>query len=346
MPELNRKKESTTIPTTRANENSWRSLLLSFSFHLVLVTLLLAFWTNTKIAGSTEGTRTAGIVLTDAKQLDNEKKYLDETEVALDQDTLTGENAKGAATSAAPNLPTRAVNHPLLPGQMSDVEALDVSNMTNVPSKTNGTQGQLSDANKELIAQDQKYFESIKPAGPPTSISVFGSGKMTGRSFLFLLDRSKSMGGGGLGVIQAARTELSQAINQLEDYHQFQVVGYHDQTFPMQARRLLTASDSNKAKVPKFIANMAAFGATNHFNGLISAISFKPDVIILLTDGGLPELTRQQLKTIQRNAGNTQIHCIQFGFGGNQRDDNFMVELANQNNGTFRYVDVNEWDDE
>jgi len=202
---------------------------------------------------------------------------------------------------------------------------------------------QLTDADREMIAADQAYFKSLQPAGPATALSVFGSGRMTGRSFLFLLDRSKSMGSGRLGVMQAARRELARAIDQLEDHHKFQILGYHTQTVPMKVPRLLDATDEHKRAVPEFIANMAAFGATKHESGLLSAIAYRPDVIVFMTDGDLPALTQSQLLKIKRAAGGQiQIHCIQFGLGGQRSEGNFMETLARENRGTFRYVDVND----
>ena len=92
-----------------------------------------------------------------------------------------------------------------------------------------------------------------------------------------------------------------------------------------------------------FIDNLAAFGGTEHEGALITALSMDPDVVVLLTDGGLPWLNESQLRRISRAAGGTQIHCVQFGSGPPQNRNNFMQELARQNSGTFRYVDVTGW---
>ena len=43
---------------------------------------------------------------------------------------------------------------------------------------------------------------------------------MTGRRFVFILDRSQSMGGQGLGVLSQAQNELSEAISRLQENHQ------------------------------------------------------------------------------------------------------------------------------
>jgi len=65
-------------------------------------------------------------------------------------------------------------------------------------------------------------------------------------------------------------------------------------------------------------------------------------VIFLLTDGGAPEPGVGDLREIQRiSRGKAAIHCIRFGFGIDQDNDNFMRTLAAQNRGSFTYIDMN-----
>lgn len=327
------------------SSTSWRSLTLSFIVHGLLVAILLSMASSFKreAAGVDETDRTGGIVLAqlDAK---DDTEYLEPSEVEpMLEPPAEATSPPAAASAPAVSLPIPQVSTG--PGLPFDPSEVDVNAMTMTPGTGSSKQPTLSKAHQDLIAADRALVESRKPAGPPTSIRVFGSGELKGRSFLFLLDRSASMGGGGLGVIQAARTELSSAINQLESHHQFQILGYHDQTVPMKQRKLLDATDANKLAAPEFIGNLAAFGATDHRNGLIQAISYKPDVIVLLTDGGLPELNAGELKAIRNAAQKTQIHCIQFGAGAMQQEVNFMTKLAAENNGTFRYVNVNDWNE-
>lgn len=329
-----------------AEEPSWRSLGLSVLFHSLLVTIFLVWLaTSAKPGGTAEADRATGIVFTSTDP-NKQDEYLDPSDVDPVEDDQESESIPAASSSAAPEVSLPVPKLDAASGIKFDPSSIDVNAMAVVPQTGTLKDRPLTDAQMELIANDRALIESRKPKGPPTSISVFGSGELKGQSFLFLLDRSKSMGGGGLGVIQAARTELSQAINQLESYHKFQVVGYHDQTTPMQQRKLLDASDTNKSAVPGFISSMAAFGATNHRTGLLSAVTYKPDVIVLLTDGGLPELSDGDLKLIKRMAGKIQIHCVQFGLGNQQQRENFMTKLAEQNDGTFRYINVNDWEDD
>lgn len=321
----------------------WKSLGLSFLLHVLLVTILLLLITTQRTPSGNEPDRVAGIVLTNPDSRD--QKFLDETDLIV-QEKQTPASAASLAEAAldAPELSLPVPDRANLNGPAIDPTQLDANAMAIVPNTGKPESQGLSKEHLDLIEADRKLIESRRPKGPPASISVFGSGQLSGQSFLFLLDRSKSMGGGGLGVIQAARTELSNAINQLEPYHQFQVLGYHSQTFPMLEKNLIPASDANKDSVPEFIGNLSAFGSTNHLNAVLIALAYKPDVIVLLTDGGLPELNEGQLKRIQRASNQAEIHCIQFGRGARQDEVNFMTLMAGQNRGTFRYVDVGQWE--
>ena len=72
-----------------------------------------------------------------------------------------------------------------------------------------------------------------------------------------------------------------------------------------------------------------------------TALRLKPDVVFLLTDGGDPELNQGQLQWIHQQAGNrTVIHCLEFGKGPLQESDNFLMKIAQQNGGVYRYVDM------
>ncbi|MGI9519476.1 MAG: VWA domain-containing protein, partial [Pirellulaceae bacterium] len=201
----------------------------------------------------------------------------------------------------------------------------------------------LTPEQQKMLAAESAAIEARRPRGPPTSLSVFGSGQMTGRKFVFVMDRSKSMGAQGLNVINAAASELGAAISSLEDHHQFQIVAYHHMPLTIGPRELLNATEDHKGEVAEFITNLAAFGGTEHEGALFMALSMNPDVVVLLTDGGLPSLNESQLTRIRRAADGAQIHCIQFGSGPSQNSNTFMQKLAVQNVGSYRYIDVSTW---
>ena len=320
-----------------------------FSFGLHLVLLLTFFWFTYSTGGggdSVEPDRSAGIVLTVQSKSTEKQQYLDQTDFQPSEsnDKLAEASAGHPTQDAAPEIETVQSSTKIdLPGVKFNAFS-DANQMTHPATRGLDTSQELSDATKEWIAAEQARNNAAKPVGPATSLSVFGSGQLEGRSFLFLLDRSTSMGSKGLGVVQVARKELTAAVEQLDSHHKFQILGYNNATIPMKAHRLLNASKEHKLEVPKFISNMTAFGPTNHMVGIMAAISLRPDVIVMLTDGGSPGLNETELKRIRTaSRGQIQIHCVQFGLGGRRHEDDFMGILAAQNGGTFRYVDVNEW---
>lgn len=339
-------------PTTiQPPHQKWRPLGMSLLTHSFLVILFVIFGIFATTPQPEAGKlRRAGVVL--AVQSDTDTtEYLDESDFPEESqaESQTNQSDPSALPPPAMAAPQRTPDIPELAGPPAVPEALtDANDMSeSIKRGTADSHYELSKDDLKLIAADQKLIKSRAPVGDPTTISVFGSGGVSGRSFVFLIDRSFSMGTQGLGVIEAARQELAEAINQLEPYHKFQIVGYHQRTHTMLRRQLLAASETNKAKVPEHIRSMAAFGSTNHENGMFAALAFKPDAIIFMTDGGYPELNSGQLKTIQKLApSGCEIHCIQFGIGPLQSTTNFMTKLAQQNDGSFRYIDVSKWKQE
>jgi len=141
-----------------------------------------------------------------------------------------------------------------------------------------------------------------------------------------------------------SQRQLIAAVDGLEDNHEFQIVAYHDSTIVISERKMLTATEDNKQRVGPFFENVGAFGATNHYYGLLVGLGFKPDVLMFMTDGGSPNLTPAEIKRVREMAGGkTSIHCIEFGSGGLQQATSFMKKIALQNQGSYRYIDVNTW---
>jgi hypothetical protein len=194
----------------------------------------------------------------------------------------------------------------------------------------------------DVLAEEQELRGRQGATGPVTNVSLFGSAPATGRTFVFVIDRSNSMGGDGLGALALAEREFQIALRALEPTHRFQIVAYHHKRVFFGDRELLPATDAHKQRVSQFMRGLAAFGGTDHLMALTAALSFDPDVVFLLTDGGDPRLTKAHLTQVRRRAGRTTtIHCIQFGFGPLQDDDPFMRRLARENGGSYQYVNVN-----
>jgi hypothetical protein len=181
--------------------------------------------------------------------------------------------------------------------------------------------------------------------GHEAETSVFGlSG--TGNKFVYVFDRSGSMNGFGGRPLAAAKAELIESVQSLDKTHRFQIIFYnHHPTifnpFPNQPARMLTGSEAHREMAENYVRNMAATGGTEHMEALRMALAMHPDVIFFLTDADDPQLTRGELDEIRRRnrrVGAT-IHAIEFGIGP-FRGRNFLVQLAEQNDGRHAYVDV------
>lgn len=329
----------------------WRPAALSLLVHVILVVFLILFGNSFSRSLPGEPERRGSIVLAVAPD-SQPQKYLTQ------QDTLSEPNSLDQPqndplveplTDTPPptiELPQTATANPDLAGPPPiDSMLTDATSMTKVPDKTSASQAfELSAEDLKQIEDEQRLLRSRQPKGNPARVSLFGSGDLEGRSFVFLIDRSKSMGSDGLGVLKASRNELVQAIDRLEPHHTFQIVGYHSRTVTLSTRNMLPATDANKALVPGFIENLAAFGSTNHEYGLTVALAFEPDVVVLMTDGGYPELNDDRIRMLGRlSRRRTTIHCLQFGLGPLQIPVNFMTKIAERNDGTYRYVDVSQW---
>jgi hypothetical protein len=173
--------------------------------------------------------------------------------------------------------------------------------------------------------------------------SVFG---LTGEGykFVYVFDRSGSMGGSTHSPLEAAKRELLRSLNDLSDIHQFEIVFYNDYPVVMElagSGRLVFANEQNKRLAAEFVSRVRADGATDHEQALTLALRLRPDVIFFLTDADQPTLNARQLAKIRElNGGNTSINCIEFGLGPSLSAENFLVRLARENGGGHVYFDV------
>jgi hypothetical protein len=179
--------------------------------------------------------------------------------------------------------------------------------------------------------------------GGKAHTSMFGV-QAEGYKFVYVIDRSGSMGGAGGTALKAAKAELLASLKDLEQTHQFQIVFYNEKPTLFNPsgdpHRTQFATSQNKAEAERFIDGITAFDGTRHDEALLLAIRLHPDVIFWLTDADEPKLSRDELTRLNRLAAGITIHAIEFGSGPQPEADNFLVQIAQQNGGTHRYVDI------
>jgi hypothetical protein len=201
-------------------------------------------------------------------------------------------------------------------------------------------------ADKE--ASPQKTLEDLGSSRAPSEsgkarVSLFG---LTGEGykFVYVFDRSGSMGGEGRESLRAVKAELIESLKDLGRVHQFQIIFYNERPVIFNpagaAGRLAFATDENKERVTRFLNSIAAQGGTAHEDALRLAIRLHPDVIFFLTDGDDPKLTPEQLEKISRRAAGIIIHCVEFGPGPKPAGASFLADLARQNGGKYAYIDI------
>ncbi len=177
--------------------------------------------------------------------------------------------------------------------------------------------------------------------------AAFMGTKDVGQRVVFVIDCSHSMLENQ--AMQLAKGALVSSINALEPTQMFQVVFYNETTLSMPPKvpskeKLHLATEANKMAAYRFIRGIDPSLGTSHFKAINEALTLKPDMIFVLTDSGDPKLTPKELDDLKnRNKGRVRIHTIEFGIGpalNSKQDGNFLVNLARENQGTYRYVDV------
>jgi Ca-activated chloride channel family protein len=183
-------------------------------------------------------------------------------------------------------------------------------------------------------------------AGPAPEVRQHGQGTSffavpaSGETFVYLIDRSASMG--LHGALAAARQELLASLAQLPPTARFQVIVYNRTASPLLADRpmLMPASPENLRRIAASLEGLPAEGGTDHLPALRRALAFHPDVLFFLTDAD--DLTPEHLRAVaQLNPGrHTAIQVIELNTLNRLRPDMPMHVLARDNRGTYQAVEL------
>ncbi len=157
---------------------------------------------------------------------------------------------------------------------------------------------------------------------------------------LFLLDTSKSMQG---GAIEAAKRELTAAIQQLPVEVYFNVIMFDRGAFPWQTK-MVRADSGMKELASRAIAEKPLGLGTASFAALKAAFQMDPEAIYFLSDGAPTDGPRDAIvQTISEANRTRRISLHSIGFGAGRPAEavlaEFMRSLALGNYGRFRPVD-------
>ncbi len=154
------------------------------------------------------------------------------------------------------------------------------------------------------------------------------------------------MNGFGGKPLRAAKAELIRSLRTMTDRQRFQIIFYNDKPTPFKISgmplQMVAGEEAYVARAESYVNSIAAFGGTEHEAALKMALRMSPDVIFFMTDARIPRLSVAELREIKNRADSvgTTIHAIEFGPDPVASPDSFLRELAEQNNGEYRYVDV------
>lgn len=330
--------------TRRAQEGIrfgfWRSLLISLAVHAGILAILVVLLRSRPVQGVTdERARDVGIAL---------KYQTGQREYYLDEVASSRESPPQGRPSSGPGNPDRLPSQPRLqeilppPGEAEVVGGLpgvgfQVVGAGSVLQATGAGKGGL-----EGLLSGGGFGRQPGPAG---TASLFGI-RSAGHKFVYVFDRSGSMGGVGKTALAFAKTHLIASIQGLEKTQQFQIIFYNERPTIFnpagQPGRLSFATEENKARAIGFIQSITAEGGTQHDAALLLAIQLRPDVIFFLTDADEPRLSDGKLEQIHQRANGIVIHAIEFGRGPHPGGENFLSRIARQNGGQYVYIDITE----
>ena len=299
----------------------WPAWLMSTLLHLGLLFFMIWSVRVPPRGVPVEPERTTGIVL--VRKIEGRREYRDE-ESQLVASTVVEASRSLSLEEALPSESELSVDFSgVLPMTTDPTLAGSGAGLPDVTALGAGTGSRLS--------------------GGVLRTQVFGA-LGEGTRFVYVFDRSGSMNGYGGRPLQAAKSELLRSLYELESSHQFQIIFYNEapRIFEPQGRRprLAWGDDVSKRLAREFVQAIRATGGTEHVSALMMALKMRPDVVFFLTDADDPVLTSSELARITRLNQGVAIHTIELGVGPQTRNDNFLAQLARQNNGQHVYVDV------
>lgn len=169
----------------------------------------------------------------------------------------------------------------------------------------------------------------------------------TARTFAYVIDASGSM----LDTMPFVIAELKRSIRSLSDGHRFTVIFYQgDQVLEAGGAGLRAGTEANKQHVFNWMDEhmTAAAGLSNPLKAMRRALSYRPQVMFLLSDNitgrGEFEISQTELLAIakQMNDGGTRINTIQFLYPdpleGKAGMTGTLKLLSEQTGGLHRFV--------
>jgi hypothetical protein len=174
---------------------------------------------------------------------------------------------------------------------------------------------------------------------PPGATTTFFQVPARGRSIVYLIDASSSMGPSG--GWEAASRELLASLAHLPPDARFQVLVYNNRVNPLLPRHpdWLPAAPNVLRQIAQALQELEPSGGTDHGAALRSALQLRGDALYFLTDAD--DLTAEHTRLAkQQNRGRTVIHTIEMNPHNRGRGFMPMQVLARDHGGTYQAVNL------
>ena len=185
-----------------------------------------------------------------------------------------------------------------------------------------------------------------------TTAQFFGT-KIRGDSFVYVIDRSRSMNNNQMfSRYDAATSEVIRSVDQLDADQKFYVLLFSNTTTRMfeysyltdavdnNPAELVPATAANKQRLKTWLNQTDAGGGTDPAQSLSIAFDMNPDAVFMLSDGqfgpDVPGSSGEAMKLVRhRNLAKVNIHTIAFDSEESKRN---MREIASVSGGEYRFV--------
>jgi hypothetical protein len=230
---------------------------------------------------------------------------------ALDKPVTTGGNApaENMAKENARDQGGRVTELEPPPSPTANVPSFSAFGGTGAPSGPNTDKG--------------------KEAGEGDGVIEFFGVEGKGSKIVYVVDMSGSMVG---YRFDKAREELVASVLRLHRDQSFCVLLFHSAMVAPMDVKLMRAQSAAKNNLRRTLMQVQAFDGTDPTNAIQAAISLRPDVIYVLSDGEFENGTTDRVTEMNRNSG-IVINTIGF-----QIDANTLRQVAKENRGEYRFV--------
>jgi hypothetical protein len=161
-----------------------------------------------------------------------------------------------------------------------------------------------------------------------------------GKTIVYVLDRSSSMGLNGL--LTTAKEELLRSLERLPPTVRFQVIIYNRTAQPLRIQGrtgLAPATADSKRDAAAYLKELFAEGSSEHVRALKQALLWEPDVIFFLTDAestNAEAMSAEQVRAITALNHRSVIHAIELSAFPHADAESPLQLLARNNRGTYR----------